>query len=739
MPGPATDGQYKHQQCDGGLAGPLRAVSLGTAADANQTLSRCCHHDQFSKRAHTRNQHPSFSLTTNHGLFLVEFPISTNAHLFCRLFWEWEWTSASFACDVTHAQVIKLLLSEQKAVSRDPGNPQSTYTLQTLARMAGVLHEEFLPYLSEAVTPLLAALSTDAEFKVSSASNIDSAKEEMEAAGLNPVEMAIRGIGRHLFGVNTSLMQAKESACKTLYQYTDDLGDGFAPHAVDTLAVVLPNLGPRNAIAVQVVSAAIVPKLLGMACRRAVALVDEGETARALLVEAASMLDAAVHGLSKVISRMTGEQGQTVETGGDMEPACIAADSLASLLGEYSKAKYPPPLVVTQKGVLTAVTVLRDAAIGSMRRSEVRAAAAAGGPGGPGGVGHHDPSTRLTGVVDSAEREELDAWEEDLLTSALDGIGWMIKEGREAFVPMFESMLKPLVFPLLRLEEEDEEENSVTPRVPMPPSHRSFGLCMCIDVLEHGGAQGRLSVFPTLLPALMRGCHDEDSSTRQACAYGLGVAAEFAGEEMGPQIPEVLHLLLGLVAQGRDSDEEEDSDIASVTDNAVSAAFRVVFKHPAVLAESFAGHPPKDMSEAAAQLRPFLSPLLGALPLKADVAEGHDCHRRIIDLALARNELLLGGSSGYHVAELLSAMAGMMSYQPSPQEEYRGAGKGGSCRGGCGQTESEDEMWARQLVDRETRATAEKVVLSLKEAFPATFEKTWVGLGAERKGCCGCS
>ncbi|CAM9512664.1 unnamed protein product [Laminaria digitata] len=641
-----------------------------------------------------------------------------------------------FRADAHQASVIKVLLSEQKTTSRDPGNPQSTYTLQTLARIAGVMREEFLPYLSEAVTPLLAALSTDAEIKVSSASNIASAKEEMEAAGLTALEMDLRGVGRQLFGVNTSLMQAKESACKTLYQYTDDLGDGFAPHAAGTLAVVLPNLGPRNAVAVQVVSAAIVPKLLGMASRRAVAVVGGGEMARALVVEAQAMLDAAVDALSEVISRIAGEGGQHVETGGDMEPACIAADSLASLLGDHCKAKDPSPLVVTQKGLMTAVTVLRDAAIGSMRRSEARAAAAGGGvAGGRAGVGQHHPLAGMTGAVDSAELEEQEEWEEDLLTSAVDGVGWMIKGGREAFLPTFESMLKPLVLPLLRQEEGGgRDANTAAPRAPMPPSQRSFGLCMCIDVLEHCGPPGRLSVFPALLPALFRGCHDEVSSTRQACAYGLGVAAEFGGEEMNPESPEALRLLLALVAQGRDSDEGEELEIASVTDNAVSAAFRVVFGRHPVLAASFSGHPARDISEASVHLRPVLSSLLGELPLKADVAEGRDCHRRIVNLALARDELLLGGSGGYHVAELLSAMAGMMSYQPSPQEEGGGAGESGCCRrGDCGLNENEDELCARQLVDKETRETAEKAVLALKEAFPAAFEKTWAGLGVEKQ------
>lgn len=625
---------------------------------------------------------------------------------------------------LTPAQVIKILLAEQKSVSLDPGNPQSTYTLQTLARIAGVLHEEFLPYLSEAVMPLLAALSTDAEIKVSSASNIDSAKEEMEAAGITPLEMDLRGVGRQLFGVNTSLMQAKESACKTLYQYTDDLGDGFAPHAAGTLAVVLPNLGPRNAVAVQVVSAAIVPKLLGMASRRAIAVVGGGDMARALVVEAQAMLDAAVDALCEVISRLDVE-GQHVETGGDMEPACLAADSLASLLGDHCKAKDPSPLVVTQKGLTTAVTALRGAAVGSMRRTEARMEAAVRGMGGGVGVGHH-PLAGMTGAVDSADLGEQEEWEEDLLTSAVDGIGWMIKGGKEAFLPTFESMLKPLVLPLL-------VKGEATTTLPMPPSQLSFALCMCIDVLEHCGPAGRLAVFSTLLPALMRGCHDEVSSTRQACAYGLGVAAEFGGEEMGPESPEALRLLLALVAQGRESDEGGGSEIALVTDNAISAAFRVIFARLPVLAASFAGHPARDISEASVHLRPVLSSLLGELPLKADVAEGHDCHRRIVNLALARDELLLGGSDGYHVAELVSAMAGMMAYQPSPGEEYGGAGGGESCRRDCGQTESEDEMWTRQLVDRETRETAEKAVLALKEAHPAAFEKAWAGLEAEKQ------
>lgn len=66
--------------------------------------------------------------------------------------------------------MAKALIAEQASASRDPGNPQSTYSLQSLARIAGVLQDEFLPYLDQAITPLLAVLATDAEVSLTSSS-----------------------------------------------------------------------------------------------------------------------------------------------------------------------------------------------------------------------------------------------------------------------------------------------------------------------------------------------------------------------------------------------------------------------------------------------------------------------------------------------------------------------------------------------------------------------------------------
>ncbi|CAM9740987.1 unnamed protein product, partial [Ectocarpus fasciculatus] len=563
-------------------------------------------------------------------------------------------------------QVIRLLLNEQGMVARDPANPQSTYTLQSLARMAGVLGEEFLPYLSEAVKPLLVALSINAEIKHSNAPDAALAKDELEAEGLTAMAVDLRGVGRQVFGVNTSLMQAKESACKTLYQYTEDLQEGFAPHAAETLAVVIPNLGPRNAVGVQIISSAIVPKLVALAEGRAAEAVAAGAGAK--------------------------EQQQ-------------------------QQQQQPSVLCLSDERLLKTVTALRNVAAASIGRTRAALLAAAAAASGAAARGLGGGQGGMTGAVDAEELRELEDGEEELLVSVVNATGWMIKGRKEAFLPAFEAVMRPLVLPLL-----DPAAGGG-----VPPSHRSFGLCMAIDVLEHCGEGGRNSVFPKpLLPALLQGARGDEpgaaASTRQTCAYGLGVAAELGGQDFDAHSAEALGLLLAIIRKAppsvNDDDGEDDDDgwdEGAVKDNAVSAAFRVVVDRPGPV---FAAYPPA-----------VVGALLDSLPLTVDVAEAQVCHRRVVDLAFARHQIFFGGGGGtFHAAavvpKLVTAIAGMMEYQPSLDEQSRGDG-------GDGGYGSQKELWERQLVDRETREKAEEVVAVVKAAFPGEFQGAWEGLGEE--------
>ena len=247
------------------------------------------------------------------------------------------------------------------------------------------------------------------------------------------------------------------------------------------------------------------------------------------------------------------------------------------------------------------------------------------------------------------------------------------------------------------------------------------------------------------------------------CAYGLGVAAEAGGPEFDAHSAEALRLLLALVAQGRtsngahqqDEEEEDDEDDdrwenGAVTDNAISAAFRVLFARPGPVSAAF----------AAAPMSSVVGSLLDALPITVDVDEAHVCHRRVVDHALRRHELFFSGGGGSGeaasyaavvVPKLVAALAGVVQYQPSSQEEEEAAaaaaaaaggllpccGGGGAagtvlpcCPGGGG---SQEELWARQLVDKETRQKAEEVLVGIKGAYPKAFEEALAGLGEERR------
>ncbi|CAN0426958.1 unnamed protein product [Ectocarpus sp. 8 AP-2014] len=150
----------------------------------------------------------------------------------------------------------------------------------------------------------------------------------------------------------------------------------------------------------------------------------------------------------------------------------------------------------------------------------------------------------------------------------------------------------------------------------------------------------------------------------------------------------------------------------------------------------------------------FVGSLLDALPIVVDVEEAHVCHRRVVDHALSRHELFFGGgvaggdssgAAGYAavvVPKLMAALAGMVLYQPSPEEgtaaAAAAAGGGllpsyGRSGGGYGAGDSEEELWARQLVDKETRQKAEEVLVRIKGEYPKVFEEAWAGLGEESR------
>ncbi|CAM9997949.1 unnamed protein product [Discosporangium mesarthrocarpum] len=156
-------------------------------------------------------------------------------------------------------------------------------------------------------------------------------------------------------------------ACKTLFQYMEDMGNGMAPYCAEILSVILPNLGPRNTEVVKVVSTAVVPRLIRIAGHQG--------APGATIASAGAMLEAGLAALAQMVDR---EGGQAAE---EMEPVCIAADALCECLhhvydavdNERARCGVMAPLSIPDDLMVKAVMSLAAAVGASMTRTRARA------------------------------------------------------------------------------------------------------------------------------------------------------------------------------------------------------------------------------------------------------------------------------------------------------------------------------------------------------------------------------
>ncbi|CAM9265669.1 unnamed protein product [Chrysoparadoxa australica] len=531
-------------------------------------------------------------------------------------------------------QVMQMLLATQEAGGFPPGDPQTPYVLMACARIAGVLKGEFTPYLGRVMPPLISAVKASHQIKIGDAESL-TGKEDLAAQGYTAIECCVKGIGAQVFGVNTALMQEKEMACRTMFQYTEEMGTTLAPFAAEALASVLPNLGGANTVTVRNVSSAIVPRLLRLAWHGKVP-------------ETHAMLAAAVTSLCEVIS---GGSAQGTES---LEPYCLAADALSESLKWWKQshdAEGPRVdqglacLELDSDAVSQVVRTLLAAAKESVERSCKRRA-------------HMQQEWEDFDIEARAEMEEEEDWETDALTSAVDGIGWVIKTRKEAMLQQFMQELWPFNCHLLQ----DGQ----------PDSLRGFGLCMTVDVLEHCGPQAQ-SIAPAFQQLLLRELETGKPDIQQTAAYGLGVQAAVGGSNFEPICADVVTVLLKIIQAA-----EVTEETAYARDNSISALLQVAIHWRAEVSRFM------DVKE-------LMRAILSWLPLTSDLIEAHDCHRRIVELAEARDPLLFGSDDSLSpmIAALLRAL---IVFQPR-EEEWRGAAA----------EEDDEAMWERQLVDKATR------------------------------------
>uniref|UniRef100_A0A453H5F5 TOG domain-containing protein n=1 Tax=Aegilops tauschii subsp. strangulata TaxID=200361 RepID=A0A453H5F5_AEGTS len=125
-------------------------------------------------------------------------------------------------------QVMEVLMSLQGS-HMEADDPITSYMLQAWARLCKCLGQEFLPYMSVVMPPLLQSAQLKPDVSITSAGE----DGESDDDGVETITLGDKRIG-----IRTSLLEEKATACSMLCCYADELKEGFFPW-IDQVATTL--------------------------------------------------------------------------------------------------------------------------------------------------------------------------------------------------------------------------------------------------------------------------------------------------------------------------------------------------------------------------------------------------------------------------------------------------------------------------------------------------------------------
>uniref|UniRef100_A0A8D3D1K7 Importin subunit beta-1/Transportin-1-like TPR repeats domain-containing protein n=1 Tax=Scophthalmus maximus TaxID=52904 RepID=A0A8D3D1K7_SCOMX len=192
-----------------------------------------------------------------------------------------------------------------------------------------------------------------------------------------------------------------------------------------------------------------------------------------------------------------------------------------------------------------------------------------------------------------------------ILTKVSDILHSVFSSYKEKVLPWFEQLLQLIV-------------QLICPNRQW--ADRQWGLCIFDDVVEHCSPSSFKYAEYFLRPMLQSLC-DSSPEVRQAAAYGVGVMAQYGGENYRPFCTEAIPLLVRVI-QAADSRAKEN---VNATENCISAVGKVVRFRPECV-----------------NVNEVLPHWLSWLPLNEDKEEAVHTFDFLCDLIESNNPIVLG-------------------------------------------------------------------------------------------------
>ena len=206
-------------------------------------------------------------------------------------------------------------------------------------------------------------------------------------------------------------------------------------------------------------------------------------------------------------------------------------------------------------------------------------------------------------AFDEDERQELVSLlrhEEEVLTPLVDSVGYTLKVLAEAFLPIFESDVAPVLQPYLSVSGDVRA--------------RHAAICLFDDCVEHCGSAAAARFGPSLVEGIINGINDstngQDVDLKRAAIYGIAQVARYAPVTvLQPHAQTIVQQLL--LITNTPKDQSPDS---AVYENAVSAlASLVLFDNAPFRTSSYV------------KRDTVMKSFLAALPLREDDDEAKIC------------------------------------------------------------------------------------------------------------------
>ncbi|KAL7617550.1 hypothetical protein Lser_V15G02609 [Lactuca serriola] len=411
-------------------------------------------------------------------------------------------------------QVMEVLMSLQ-GTQMENDDPTTSYMLQAWARLCKCLGQDFLPYMSVVMPPLLQSAQLKPDVIITSADSDDEIESDDES-------METITLGDKRIGIKTSVLEEKATACNMLCCYADELKEGFYPWIDQVAPTLVPLLKFYFHEEVRKAAVSAMPELL----RSAKLAIEKGLA--------------------------QGRDGSYIKQLSDyIVPALVEAlhkepdiEICANMLDALNECLQISGQVLDENQVRSIVDEIKQVITASSSRKKERA-------------------ERTNAEDFDAEEGELlkeeNEQEEEVFDQVGEILGTLVKTFKASFLPFFDE-LSSYIMPMWGKDKTTEE--------------RRIAICIFDDVAEQC-REAALKYYDTYVPFLLDACNDENPDIRQAAVYGLGVCAEHGGSVIKPLVGEVLSRLNFVI---RHPNALQPDNIMAY-DNAVSALGKVCQFH----------------------------------------------------------------------------------------------------------------------------------------------------------------